>query len=407
MKRFRGAATIVGALAGLAILAGCGASTSSGGSGGGNSSAAPGVSKNQIVIGTSMGLTGPTAAEAQAALNGARTYFNYVNAHGGVNGRKIKLIALDDGFKSPQTVLNTRRLVSQDHVFSLFYVWGLNNTLAILPYVKQTKIPLIGPQAPTSAIVKPTLPNVFLMLPTFYDEGAICSQNLAASSSVHKQGILYENDAIGQDGLDGFNANAKQKGVAVGARVAFTSGSPSFTGQITQLRNAGVTGLTIFGTNPDIVNIGKGIAASGWKPTLCASSNVFDPTFLKLDGQTLGGLIGSLGQYLPESSEPAVVTYRQQLHQYFPSTPPTIFGVQAYGEAELFVQALKQAGKNPTWTSLESAFNGFNNVKTGMLFPVSFSASNHDGLSQYRMVEVKSGAPAFTSPFQDFSAVPH
>lgn len=388
----------------VAVFAGAVACTTTTGSSG-NANDTVGVTSNSITIGTSMGLTGATAAEATAALHGAQAYFDYVNDHGGVNGRKINLTALDDGFSPAQTVTNVRRLVQQDNVFSLFYLWGLNNTIAALPFVKQTGVPLVGPQAPTSAVTDPVIPNVFLMEPTFNDEAAICAKQLADSSSVHKLGILYENDPIGQDALKGVQDAQSRISKPVADKVAFTTGTPSFTGQIVDLRQQGVDGLIIFGTNPDIVNIAKGIGLENWHPELCGSSNVFDPTFLNISGKELEGLTGSLGQYLPESSEPGVVTYRNQLHQYFPSENATVFGVQAYGEAVVLVHALQSLGNNPTRSGLINALNSLNNYNSDTIFPVSFTKDNHDGVSKYRMVQIVNGQPQFTSDFLDTQQV--
>ncbi|HEX5114192.1 MAG TPA: ABC transporter substrate-binding protein [Pseudonocardiaceae bacterium] len=381
-----------------AVCLGATACTTTSGAGGSGDDTV-GITQNSIKIGTSMGLTGPTAAEATAALHGAQAYFDYVNDHGGVNGRKIDLTALDDGFTAAQTVTNVRRLVQQDNVFSLFYLWGLNNTVAVLPFVKQSGVPLIGPQSPTSAVTDPVIPNVFLMEPTFNDEAAVCAKQLADSSSVHKLGILYENDPIGQDALKGAQDAEGHLSKPMAAKVAFTSGTPSFTGQIVSLRQQGVDGLIIFGTNPDIVNIAKGISLEGWHPALCGSSNVFDPTFLSISGKDLNGLNGSLGQYLPESTEPGIVTYRNRLKQYFPNEKATVFGVQAYGEAQILVHALQSLGKNPTRAGLLTALNSLTNYSSDTLFPVSFTKTNHDGVSQYRLVKVVNGQPQFTSGF--------
>jgi branched-chain amino acid transport system substrate-binding protein len=237
------------------------------------------------------------------------------------------------------------------------------------------------------------------MEPTFNDEAAVCAKQLADSSSVHKLGILYENDPIGQDALKGAQQAQSHVSKPLAGKVAFTTGTPSFTGQIVSLRQQGVDGLIVFGTNPDIVNIAKGISLENWHPALCGSSNVFDPTFLTISGKDLDGLNGSLGQYLPESGEPGIVTYRSRLKQYFPTEKATVFGVQAYGEAQVLVHALRTLGKNPTRQGLLNALNSLDNYSTDTLFPVSFTKDNHDGVAQYRLVQVVNGQPRFTSGF--------
>ena len=128
------AAVVVGAL----IAAGCGSSTSGGG---GSSASVPGITKTQILIGSHQPLTGPAAPGYSEIAPAANAYFQYVNAHGGIYGRKIKYTYLDDGYDPSKTASVVRQLVLQDSVFSIFNGLGTPTHLAVVKYLNSSKVP--------------------------------------------------------------------------------------------------------------------------------------------------------------------------------------------------------------------------------------------------------------------------
>lgn len=358
----------------------------------GSENTTSGVTASSIKIGTSMGLTGKTAAEATAALQGAKAYFRRVNDAGGINGRTIEIDALDDNFNASQTATNVRKLVEQDKVFGLFYLWGVNQTLAALPYIQANNVLLFGPQAPVRKLVDPVKPTVFLVSPTFYEQGQADVRYLA-SAGAKKIGVLYENDPIGLEGLAGVEAEVQRQGATLVKKTSFATGTPSFTGPIVDMKSQGVDGLIIFGTNPDIVSIAKDLGRQGWHPKLASLQNSVDPTFLNLTGSSLEGLVAPLPSELPTSTSADVEEYRSDLKKYFPDARVTTFGLLGYGEAKLFTEALDRTGKNVTQKAFIAALEGLREVDTGVLAPVSFSAQSHAGADSYVMVQVKNGKP--------------
>jgi ABC-type branched-subunit amino acid transport system substrate-binding protein len=361
-----------------------------------------GITDNSIKLGTSMGLTGKTGGEATAAMQGAQSYFMRTNDEGGVNGRKIDFEALDDGFNASQTAANVRKLVEQDKVFALFYLWGVNQTLAALPYIEANNVILFGPQAPVRKLVDPVKKSVFLISPTFYEQGQVDARFLITSGA-KKLGVLYENDPVGQEALSGVEAEVQRQGATVVRKTSFTTGTPSFTGPIVDMKSAGVDGLIIFGTNPDVVSIARDLGRQDWHPKLASLQNSVDPTFLALSGDALDGLVAPLPSQLPTGNEPDVVAYRTDLAKYFPGGKVTTFGLLGYGEAKLFVQALKNAGKSLTKDSLIAALEKFKAVPTGVLAPVSFTPQNHAGADSYVIVQVHNSKPALVTDWQSFS----
>ena len=128
------AAVVVGAL----VAAGCGSSSSGGSS---SAASAPGITKSQILIGSHQPLTGPAAPGYSEIAPAANAYFQYVNAHGGVYGRKIKYTYLDDGYDPSKTASVVRQLVLQDNVYAIFNGLGTPTHLAVVKYLNSAKIP--------------------------------------------------------------------------------------------------------------------------------------------------------------------------------------------------------------------------------------------------------------------------
>lgn len=361
-----------------------------------------GVTASSIKLGTSMGLTGKTAAEATAALQGAKAYFKRVNDAGGINGRTIEIDALDDNFNASQTATNVRKLVEQDKVFGLFYLWGVNQTLAALPYIEANNVLLFGPQAPVRKLVDPVKPTVFLVSPTFYEQGQADVRYLA-SAGAKKIGVLYENDPIGLEGLAGVEAEVQRQGATLVQKTSFATGTPSFTGPIVDMKSHDVDGLIIFGTNPDIVSIAKDLGRQNWHPKLASLQNSVDPTFLALTGRSLEGLVAPLPSELATSTSADVQEYRSDLKKYFPDARVTTFGLLGYGEAKLFAEALDRTGKKVTQKAFIAALEGLRGVETGVLAPVSFSAQSHAGADSYVLVQVKNGEPTPISDWLPFA----
>src|ERR1044072_1096168 len=202
-------AFVLAVAAAVALTAGACAKVGDQQAAAGNSSV--GITDDSIKLGTAMGLAGKTGGGATAAMQGAQSYFNRVNDEGGVNGRKIEFEALDDGFNASQTAANVRKLVEQDKVFALFYLGGVNQTLGALPYIEANNVVLFGPQAPVRRLVDPVKKSVFLISPTFYEQGQVDARYLVTAGA-KKLGVLYENDPIGQEAVSGGEAEGPRQG---------------------------------------------------------------------------------------------------------------------------------------------------------------------------------------------------
>src|SRR3954454_20077230 len=234
--------TALCALAAFTLLAsGCGRADEGGGSNsaGGNASS-PGITDKEIKLGASYPLSGPASAYAVIA-DGAKARFEAENAKGGVNGRKINLTVLDDGYEPQRAVTNTKRLIEQDKVFALFGSLGTANNLAVWDYVNQQKVPhlFLGTGGTQFGEDPAKHPYTMGWQPDYSSEARAYAEYLKESKPNAKVAALYQNDDFGKTLLDSFEKATQGTAIKVTARESYEATDPTITSQMRKLSASG------------------------------------------------------------------------------------------------------------------------------------------------------------------------
>jgi ABC-type branched-subunit amino acid transport system substrate-binding protein len=389
------ASVIVAAFVALAV-AGCGSSSSGG-------SNAPGVTATSITFGSHQPLTGPAAPGYSEIAPASQAYFNYVNAHGGVFGRKIHLIYKDDAYNPANTVNVTHQLVLQDKVFGIFEGLGTPTHSKVVSFLNASKVPdLFVASGCPCWDNGTTQPYTFGWQPNYTIEGKILGQYIKQHFAGRKIGVLYQDDDFGQGGLKGIEDEVPAS--AIVAKESYQPGTTTLAAQITAIKGAKATVLVDF-TVPIYTAIGQLTSFTlGYKPQLVVSNVGIDPT-------TVGGLLKTVSKgkasgtgliegaitdgYLPattDTSNPWIQLFMKVHAQYDSSAP--FDGNVEYGMANAYtlVQALKAAGKNLTRQDVVSAVNNDGAKWTGPgLVPFRFSTSDHGGFSGAEMGQLRNG----------------
>ena len=197
--RVRFPAMIAAASALSLLAAACGGSSSGAG---GSSASAPGITANQILIGSHQPLTGPAAPGYSEIAPASNAYFQYVNAHGGVYGRKIKYTYLDDGYDPSKTVSVVHQLVLQDNVFAIFDGLGTPTHLAAVNFLNSSKVPDVFVASGCACWNNTSAdPETFGWQIDYIREGKILGAYLKQHFPGKKIGYFYQNDEFGQDGV--------------------------------------------------------------------------------------------------------------------------------------------------------------------------------------------------------------
>jgi branched-chain amino acid transport system substrate-binding protein len=322
----------------------------------------PGVSSTSVLLGGTVPITGEAAAFG-AVGPGAKAYFDYVNAKGGVNGRKIRYVYYDDAYDPAQTVQLTRKLVEQDKVFAIFGSVGTANNLAVRDYLNAQKVPQLfvadGSQQIGRSSARYPWTMGFLM--SYRGEGEVYGQNLVKTRPHAKVAVLYENTDLGRDMLTGLTRAIAGKGPKVVARQSYEFTGGDVSSQIAQLKASGADTLMLFATPKFFLQAVVAVRKLGWKPQLYIASVSIEPGIMAIARFNAPALTrGALSiAFVKNPNDPiwakdkAVALYRTIMRRYDPSGKPTdVYNWYGMTVAWTMVETLRRAGRSVTRASL-------------------------------------------------------
>jgi branched-chain amino acid transport system substrate-binding protein len=325
----------------------------------------PGVSGTTILLGGTVPLTGEAAAFGTVGP-GAKAYFDYVNAAGGVNGRKIEYRYYDDAYNPAQTVQLTRRLVEQDRVFAIFGSVGTANNLAIRDYLNAQKVPQLyvadGSQQIGRSFARYLWTMGFLM--SYRGEGDVYGKNIVKTRPRARLAVLYENTDLGRDMLTGLTRAIAEKGPKIVARQSYELTASDVSSQIAQLEVSGADTLLLFATPKFFIQAVVATAKLGWKPPLYVASVSIEPGIMAIARLNAPALTkGALSiAFVKNPNDPvwakdrAVALYRTIMRRFDPAGKATdVYNWYGMTVAWTMVQTLRKAGRNLTRARLMRA----------------------------------------------------
>jgi branched-chain amino acid transport system substrate-binding protein len=335
----------------------------------------PGVTSSTITIGGTVPITGPAALFGSVG-RGADAYFKYVNAHGGVYGRKIRYLYLDDAYDPAKTVQLTRQLVEQDHVFAIFNSVGTDNNLAIRDYLNAAQVPqlFVGTGAAKIGDDYKAHPWTMGYLPSFRAEGVIYGRSIAKLKGA-KVAVLYEASDFGKDLTDGLKKGLGAKASAVVSQQAYQPTDATIDSQMSTLHASGANVLVLNATPQYAILAYLAAHKFGWHPRIYVSSVCISPNVMDIIRASVGRDVnGSLSIAFVKdptdkvwAKDPVVKLYRSILAKYAPGAKPEdVYNFYGMGVAYTMVDALRHAGRSPTRKSLLTAAQHLNEVNPFM-----------------------------------------
>jgi len=341
----------------------------------------PGVTSSTILLGGTAPLSGYSIAYA-AASRGADAYFKYVNARGGVNGRKIEYRVADDGYNAAETVALTRELVEQDKVFAMFNSAGTAGSLAVRPYLNVMKVPqlFVASGATTLGRDYATYPYSIGFQPSNQAEGWVYGKYLARTAVGTTIAVLFQNDDYGKDLLGGLKRGLQRSKTKVIAAQPYDVGAVDVSSQIAKLRASGADTLAIFATPNAAVQAYSIANRLGWKPkrVINSSAGAGAATMVRASDSGQNKLVnGTLSIAFMKDpndpqwkADPTMKLYRKILNRYAPgSTGDDAQYVYGMAAAWTAVEALRRAGKNLTREGLVKELDTFTASGNPFLLP--------------------------------------
>ncbi len=336
----------------------------------------PGVTDNEIKIGQTSPYSGPVSA--YGTFGKAMTaYFAKVNDAGGVNGRKLNLLSLDDGFSPPKAVEQTRRLIEQENVLLIFGTIGTATNTAISKYLNGQRIPqlFVATGSPKLGDAK-SLPWTLPLHYSYDHEGAVYAKYLKNVRPNAKVAVLYQNDDYGKSAAAAFKRTLGEKASMVVAEASFELSDPTVDQQIISLQGSGADTLVNFSTTKAGAQAIRKVYDMGWRPlhiiAYPASSVGVTLRAAGLDKSV--GLISST--FMKDVNDPRwaadteVRDFRAWMKKYYPEGDVNDErNTQAYIMSEAMVYVLAQCGDDLSRDSVMRNATQLNGVQLPMLFP--------------------------------------
>ena len=335
-----------------------------------------GATDKEIKIGNINPYSGPASSYSSYGKAQAG-YFKMINDQGGINGRKINFISLDDNYAPPKTLEQARKLVEQDKVLFLFATLGTPTNSAIHKYMNQKKVPHLFVQTGASKWGDPkNFPWTMGWQPNYFSDGKVFAQAILEGQPNGKIAVLYQNDDFGKDYLSGLEAGLGDKKNMIVARETYEVTDPTVDSQMVKLKASGADVFINVAVPKFAAQAIKKAAELSWKPThyLVQVASSLGSTL------TPAGLDNSVGlittAFFKDPSDPqwkddkAFLEYQDWFKKYMPGSDPTdSFYIQGYINAQTVAQVIKQAGNNLTRENIMKQAASINDLKLPLLLP--------------------------------------
>jgi len=337
---------------------------------------AQGVTDNQVLLGQSVALTGPAEQLGKDMQLGASLYFNWVNSHGGVNGRRIVLKTLDDGYDPKRAAENTKALIAQDKVFALFGYVGTPTSQASMPIFTEARVPYVAPFTGAELLRSPTNRYIFNVRASYFDETEAIVQHLTAMS-IDKIAVFYQNDAYGQAGLAGVERALKKRKLDVSAKATFERNTVDVKAAVDTMAKNDPQAIIMIGAYKACAAFIRDMKKAGKSPTFWNVSFVGSKALAKeLDREGRGVQISQVVPFPWDPSIPVVKEYKKLLDEA--KGEPGFGTLEGFIGAKVMVEGLRRAGKKLDRESFIRAMESMSDYDVGG-FKVSFSPGDHNG----------------------------
>lgn len=361
------------------LVAACGSSGSS-------SSTATGVTATTITFGQTVPKSGPAALYGESTA-GVQAYFDYVNAHGGVQGRKLKLISLNDQYEPPVALQVTKTLVDTDNVFAEVAVNGTATTEADVSVLDPANVPLIGPQTGAPFFAGTFRKNIYNVWPAYLTEGKLLGGYAQQQLHLKKVGVLYQNDDFGKSLYQG----VQNSGLKPALAIPYDPTQTDFSPQAAQFKSANVDGVIILAIPGPTTDFLNALAAVNFKPVRLMSQVSAIPSMFSTAPQEFpGSYIGAFIPPLTGATSAQAKTFLTAMSTYQPGQPASVFAAWGWAEAQVAVAGLKAIKGQITRDSYEAGLDSLKNLQT-LGGPISYSSTNHSGTPKMFMVVAKGG----------------
>jgi len=376
----------------------------------------PGVSDSEIKIGQTMPFSGPASAYAAYGIAEA-AYFRMINDQGGINGRKINLIAYDDGYNPAKTVEQTRKLLEGDGVLLIFGSLGTAPNAAVQKYLNDNKVPQLFVSTGATRFSDPGhFPWTMPIAASYQTEGRIYGHYILANHPDAKIGILYQNDDLGKDYVIGLKQALGAKAASIVAEATYETTDPTVDSQIVRLKSSGADLFINISTPKFAAQAIRKIAELGWKPVqiLAYVSNSVGGVLKPAGFDASQGIVSVNLIKDPDDpmwdNDPGMMKWRAFMDKYYPTGDKNSnFGTGGYGIAQVLEVVLRNCGDNLTRENVMKQAASMKDVQGDLSLPgimINTSPTDYRVVKQLQMMRFKGErwevfGPIITDDYRD------
>ncbi len=354
----------------------------------------PGVTATEILIGMASPLTGPQALVGTSERDAIEIGIDEINKKGGIKGRKLRLIAYDDAGSPQEALAAVRRLVDQDAVFALIAGSSSGATLATMPIINRARVPFIASIISHRNLFNPPAPTTFRV----YSMETPQAEKLVAFSlkefGLKKPAMIHTTSDHGLGGVEAVTEELKRSNMKLVATERYNPDTQDFSAQLLRIRESGADGLYVWALAHEAGVIVRQAKELGINVPMFGGGATTTALFPRTAGPAAVGF--SSPWVFPHTEEmvevPAVAAYRELLKaRYpngFPPSRPSLYDLAGYGALKILAEGLNRIDGEPTRAKLVSAIETFKNFDTGVLFPVTYTPTDHEGSRDVSIITV-------------------
>ncbi len=370
--------------------------------------AAPGVTDTEVVLGISAPLSGPAAAWGSISL-AAEAWARHINAAGGVNGRKLRVVIKDDAYNPGQAVANVNEM--KDSAFALVLLLGTAVLNANKDTVAEAGIPTVWPLGNPQVFAaqpKEKVKGVFMAYPDYTDEAQFLVAQAAKLEQAKKIAVFFQNDDYGKGGLEGVRLGVKKASLTIAAEVPYEVADRELGTHALKLKESGADTVVLYSTTTHGAGIVKEMAKVGYRPKIFAA-------FPLGDRSVMYRLLGDLweGAYYDVNEAPPGDPDADRVVAALLQEEPKLKGRESFGiigvtAMTVTVEGLKRAGRDLTREKFVAALETLHDYRPENLTPpIDWSPSQRHGLNTVRLLRAKKAADLSFTAVTDWQIFPH
>ncbi len=348
-----------------------------------------GVTADTIVFGQAAALDGPASALGQGMRAGIQAAFDEANKKGGVHGRKLKLISLDDGYEPDRSIVATKKLIEEDKVFALIGAVGTPTSAATQPIATAAHVPFIGAFTGAGFLRNTKLENVINVRASYGAETEAWVKHLTEDLQIKKIAILYQDDAFGRAGLDGVKKALDKRGMSLVAEGTYERNTVAVKSALLTLKRAEPEAVVMVGAYKPCAEFIKLARKVEFNPVFVNISFVGASALAKELGSEGKGVVVSQVVPFPWDASLAVVKdYQAAIKAADAKAEPDFVSLEGYLVGRLAIAALDKAGKDVTRDGLLKIIKETGKFDIGGL-PMTFGPDKNDGMDKVFMTVIQ------------------